>query len=304
MLQHNLDLLDTILANINHGVIVFNGHNLIQQVNPAFEILTGYTAEYVIGKDLKSFMSEQHNTTTLPSIMKSLDSGDSWQGEMKIRCQDGNSHPLHLSIHVSHGETEQSNNYVLIIQDINDETVPGKDYKSNTNRDKLTGLPNIYLFKDRLEQGIITAKRTSKSVATLIFRIDRLDIINDGLGHGFGDLLIKDVSTRLRSYFRDNDTVAYIKGNRFAMILQVTTNNDGVVVVEKLLNTMSQPFIVEKREVNVTVSLGISLYPIDGKNVDILIKHAESAMHHAKVKGGNQYMFFANDLNIKAKKRI
>jgi diguanylate cyclase (GGDEF)-like protein len=134
--------------------------------------------------------------------------------------------------------------------------------------------------------------------------LDGFAIINDGLGYKFGDSLLKSVVVRLESCIRSSDTVARLDGDRFALVLQVASADDGVKIAEKLVQAMKQPFIIDGREVGVTASIGISLYPADGENVDVLAKRAESAMRHAKKAGGGRYVFFANDMNMKAKMRI
>ncbi len=301
MSQQTQALLDIILANIDHGVIVSDANNLIQHVNPAFERMTGYTASKVVGKDPEILVSGGLNMAIISTIKKSLNSESSVTEEIMIRHSNGKTCLFHSSMHTSQ---EQSDNYVTILRSITDSNQPDENEEDNAQHDELTGLPNQHLFKDRLEQGMVASKRINKSIATLILGIDRFNIINDGLGYSFGNLLLKSVAARLQECFRESDTVAHTEGDRFGMVLQMTATNDGVTVAEKILKAIKQPFIIEEQEVTITASIGISLFPTDSENVDQLIKYAESAMHHAKQQGGNQYLFFSNDMNTKAKKRI
>lgn len=301
MSQQTQALLDIILANIDHGVIVSDANNLIQHVNPAFERMTGYTASKVVGKDPEILVSGDLNMAIISTIKKSLNSESSVTEEIMIRHSNGKTCLFHSSMHTSQ---EQSDNYVTILRSITDSNQPDENEEDNAQHDELTGLPNQHLFKDRLEQGMVASKRINKSIATLILGIDRFNIINDGLGYSVGNLLLKSVAARLQECFRESDTVAHTEGDRFGMVLQMTATNDGVTVAEKILKAIKQPFIIEEQEVTITASIGISLFPTDSENVDQLIKYAESAMHHAKQQGGNQYLFFSNDMNTKAKKRI
>ena len=301
MLKETQALLDIILANIDHGVIVSDANNLIQHVNPAFERMTGYGASEVVGKDPEILVSGDLNMAIISTIKKSLNSESSVTEEIMIRHSNGETCLFHSSMHTSE---EQSDNYVTILRSITDSNQPDENEEDNAQHDELTGLPNQHLFKDRLEQGLVASKRINKSIATLILGIDRFNIINDGLGYTVGNLLLKSVAARLQECFRESDTVAHIEGDRFGMVLQMTATNDGVTVAEKILKAIKQPFIIEEQEVTLTASIGISLFPTDSENVDQLIKYAESAMHHAKQQGGNHYLFFSNDMNTKAKKRI
>ncbi len=301
MSQQTQALLDSILTNIDHGIIVSNADNIIVHVNPAFERMTGYGASEVVGKDPEILVSGDLNMAIISTIKKSLNSESSVTEEIMIRHSNGKTCLFHSSMHTSQ---EQSDNYVTILRSITDSNQPDEDEEDNAQHDELTGLPNQHLFKDRLEQGLVASKRINKSIATLILGIDRFNIINDGLGYTVGNLLLKSVAARLQECFRESDTVAHIEGDRFGMVLQMTATNDGVTVAEKILKAIKQPFIIEEQEVTLTASIGISLFPTDSENIDQLIKYAESAMHHAKQQGGNHYLFFSNDMNTKAKKRI
>jgi diguanylate cyclase (GGDEF)-like protein/PAS domain S-box-containing protein len=301
MSQQTQALLDSILTNIDHGIIVSNADNIIVHVNPAFERMTGYGASEVVGKDPEILVSGDLNMAIISTIKKSLNSESSVTEEIMIRHSNGKTCLFHSSMHTSQ---EQSDNYVTILRSITDSNQPDENEEDNAQHDELTGLPNQHLFKDRLEQGLVASKRINKSIATLILGIDRFNIINDGLGYTVGNLLLKSVAARLQECFRESDTVAHIEGDRFGMVLQMTATNDGVTVAEKILKAIKQPFIIEEQEVTLTASIGISLFPTDSENIDQLIKYAESAMHHAKQQGGNHYLFFSNDMNTKAKKRI
>lgn len=299
MLQRTQELFDIILANIDHSVIVSDVNDHIRHVNPAFEKMTGYTADEVLGKDPEILVSEQQDVAIISSIRESLKAESSWSGEIRIRRKNGEIRLIHSSFHTL-SEPGQACNYVIIMRDITEHRGLDKDGSDKAQHDVLTGLPNRYLFRDRLEQSLIASKRVNKSVAVLILGIDRFSIVNDGLGHAFGDSLLKTVALHLKECFRGSDTVARIEGDRFGMVLQMTATDDGVTVAEKILKTIS----IEGTRVTITGSIGISIYPDDDENADRLIKYAESAMYHAKKGGGNQYQFFSNDMNVKAKKRI
>ncbi len=304
MTKQTQAVFDTIFANIDHGIIISDHNNLIQRVNPAFERMTGYTEAEVLGKDPEILVSGQQDSAIISTMRKFLNDKDYWRGEIKINKKNGKACLFHSSVQISYGQTVQPHDYVIIMNEVIKDKGTGKEEGYDIQHDVLTGLPNRYLFRDRLEQSLITSKRVNKSVAVLLLGIDRFTIINDGLGHAFGDLLLRAVGLRLKGCFRGSDTVAHIEGDRYGMVLQMTAVDDGVTVAEKILKAIKQPFDIEGQKVTVTASIGISLYPADDENADLLIKYAESAMHYTKKEGGNQYQFFSNDMNAKARKRI
>ncbi len=302
MTHQKQKLLDIILGNIDWGVIASDSNDDIRCVNPAFKELTGYAADEVLGKDPKILISGQQDVAIISSLRKSWNIEGSWPGKIEIRCKNGETCLFYLSIHTYSEQIEQPDNYVIMIRVVTENR--GLDKDGKYQHDELTGLPDRHLFKDRLQQNLIISKRGDKPVAILMLGIDSFTTINDGLGHDYGDLLLKTVAMRLEKCFRGSDTVAHTEGDRFGMVLQMTASGDGVIVADKILNAIKQPFNIEGREVTITASIGISLSPTDDEDAGQLIKYAESAMYHAKKGGGGRYQFFSNDMNVKARKRI
>ena len=174
-------------------------------------------------------------------------------------------------------------------------------------RDPLTGLPNRVLLHDRLEQGIVNAARHNTGFAFMFIDLDRFKTINDSLGHHVGDELLKAVATRLSACVRASDTVARLGGDEFAVILENLrdTDDEGAQqVAEKMVASMAAPLLVEKQPLNTSCSIGISLYPTDGRDSAALMKNADVAMYYAKEKGRNNYQFFSADMNARAQERL
>lgn len=170
--------------------------------------------------------------------------------------------------------------------------------------DPLTNLPNRFLLNDRLEQAIIASRRAKKSVALFTIGLDRFITVNDGLGFAIGDMVLKKVGERLQETSRRSDTIARLSGDVFSLVMAVTSDNDTVLLAEKILKIISEPFFVEGNEVIMTASIGISIFPADGEDAASLLKRSESAMRHAKKTGGKKYQFFAGEMNTRAKHRI
>lgn len=164
--------------------------------------------------------------------------------------------------------------------------------------DQLTGLPNRTLFQDRLRQALPQASRTGKLVALLFLDLDRFKLVNDSLGHTVGDLLLKEAAGRLTHCVRKSDTVARLGGDEFTVLLtNITSVHDAAKVAQKILDDFSRPFGLQGPELFVTPSIGITLYPFDGDDIDLLLKNADTAMYRAKQMGRNNYQFYSAEMN-------
>jgi diguanylate cyclase (GGDEF)-like protein len=173
------------------------------------------------------------------------------------------------------------------------------------NFDPLTDLPNRTLLYDRLGQAMTRAPWHKRSVAVLFLDLDRFKNINDTLGHAFGDLLLKAVAERLTRCVREGDTVARLGGDEFVLILDdLAQPGDILLVAQKILGALSSPFNLEGRELFITTSIGIALYPDDGKDYETLLKNADTAMYRAKEQGKNNYQLYSPALNAKASERL
>ena len=174
-------------------------------------------------------------------------------------------------------------------------------------RDALTGLPNRVLLHDRLEQSVFNAARHHTGFGFMFIDLDRFKTINDSLGHQVGDELLKRVATRLTACVRATDTVARLGGDEFAVILENLGNDDSEgaqAVAEKMIAAMGAPMLIDNQHLSTSCSIGISLYPADGKDSAALMKNADVAMYYAKEKGRNNYQFFSADMNAKAQERL
>ena len=172
-------------------------------------------------------------------------------------------------------------------------------------RDPLTGLPNRLLFADRLSNRLAQAARTGGRIAVMFLDLDHFKIINDSLGHNVGDHLLQDVAQRLSAALRDSDTLARMGGDEFTVILgEVCDTDDPAVVATRMLSVISEPFVMDGRELYVTGSIGISVYPQDGTDAETLVRNADAAMYRAKEHGRNAFRMFTEDLNALAMERV
>ena len=171
--------------------------------------------------------------------------------------------------------------------------------------DELTDLPNRNLAHDRIAQAISHARRSERQVAVLYLDLDRFKVINDGFGHPFGDAVLKEVGGRLARMVREGDTVARQSGDEFLILLSdLRRAGDAYIVAQKILDAFAEPFVLDGREVHISSSLGVSVFPQDGQTPDVLIGNADVAMYRAKDLGRNSYQFFTREMSDETRRRV
>lgn len=171
--------------------------------------------------------------------------------------------------------------------------------------DALTDLPNRILFEDRLFQAFVNAQHHRKNLAVLFLSLDRFKNIHDTFGHTHGFRVLQEVAERLKKAVGEGETVARFEGDEFALLLtQIGAMTDVIEIVQKVNYELNKPFIIDNREIFITASIGISLYPEDGKETQTLLRNAGSALSRAKEQGGSNYQFYISDMNQSALKRL
>ncbi|MBI1907251.1 MAG: EAL domain-containing protein [Rhodocyclales bacterium] len=190
------------------------------------------------------------------------------------------------------------------LQDITERKAHEARIEYLANHDALTDLPNRNLLSDRLAQAIAQARRGGQSLATLVLDLDRFKFINDSFGHPFGDALLKDVAARLQTAIRAGDTVARLGGDEFVIMLPgLASAADADVVVHKVLRKFADPFVVAGHELHVTTSMGVSIYPDDGTDIETLLKSADAALYRAKDGGGNGAQLYTVAMGVEVEQR-
>jgi diguanylate cyclase (GGDEF)-like protein/PAS domain S-box-containing protein len=173
------------------------------------------------------------------------------------------------------------------------------------DHDALTGLPNRRLLEDRLTQALALSYRNRKQTAVMFVDLDRFKTINDSLGHAAGDVLLKEVAVRLAKQLRVGDTICRIGGDEFVIVLpEIKRSSDAANVAQKVIEGLSLPIQVEERDLTVTPSIGISVFPDDGRDAETLIRNSDAAMYHAKETGRCNYQFFTDQMNLAASRRL
>jgi diguanylate cyclase (GGDEF)-like protein/PAS domain S-box-containing protein len=194
---------------------------------------------------------------------------------------------------------------IINYRDISQRKATEKQLEYQAYYDALTGLPNRLLFRDRVVTALAQARRGKRGVAVMYLDLDHFKLVNDGLGHSIGDALLSEVAARLQGCIRSSDTISRLGGDEFTVLLNEVVDSDSAAgVARKILQSFARPFRVEAHELFVTASIGISLFPNDGEDVETLLKCADSAMYRAKELGRNQMQLFTASMNERYVRRL
>jgi diguanylate cyclase (GGDEF)-like protein/PAS domain S-box-containing protein len=291
----------TVFENIDEGILITGADKKIIAVNKAFTDICGYDEAEVLGRDTDLLRSGRHEEAFYTDLWQTLREQGKWRGEIWNRRKNGEVFPAWQSFSAIRNGSGQISNVVSILSDISQIKQAEERLTELAHHDALTGLPNRLLFTAHLDQALERAKRHRHRIALLFLDLDRFKIINDTLGHDSGDELLKTIATRLQQCVRAEDTVARLGGDEFTVILNdITHSEDAGLLAEKMLQAVVQPVSIGGREIVISTSIGISIYPEDAKDSEGLIKCADAAMYRAKEHGRNNYQFYMAELTHKA----
>lgn len=303
--EEKLKLSDKVFENTLEGIIVTDAQENILSVNPAFTSIYGYFPEEVRGKHLSFLRSNKHKNDFITTIEASIENYGQWMGEIWHVRKDGEEFPLWLTISAIYDENGKINQLVSVFNDITELKEKEDQIRHQAYHDPLTDLPNRLLFNDRLKLEIAHSKRYQKMIGVLFLDLDRFKNINDNLGHGAGDLLLKQVAERISTHIREGDTVARMGGDEFTLIIsEIAKPEDAAIISQRILHEIKKPYMIEGKKLYITASIGICIFPNDGEDEKTLTKNADMAMYRAKEEGRDNYQFFTVDLNIRAQKRL
>ncbi len=271
--QHQLQVL---IEKNADGILIVDPKGQIQFANPAAERLFDTNKADLIGADFG-----------FPVLADDTIEIDIWQrGE-----------PCYAEMRVVDITWQGKSVFLVSLRDVTERVQTEKRMRHLATHDALTGLPNRILFFDRLHLALARAQRNHAQVAVLFLDLDRFKQVNDSYGHLIGDQVLQILSFRLEECLRHSDTVARMGGDEFTVILEnIASPHDCVAVARKILEVVSTPFVIKKQEFHFSASIGISIYPDDTEDADLLLNHADTAMYQAK-ESRNQYRFFNPNQN-------
>jgi len=285
-------------------IVITDDGERILSVNKAFTRATGYEAEEVLGKTPRVMASGRQDAEFYRKLWRTVQESGYWAGEVWDKRKNGEIYPKWLSISAVRNAANRITNYIGIFSDITERKKVEAHIEFLAYHDALTELPNRLLARDHLELAIAYSGRSGHKTAVLFLDLDNFKTINDSLGHPVGDALLKAVAKRLCDCTRDTDTVSRQGGDEFLIILADMPDTDAIATAaEKVLASLAATFHIDGHEIATSLSIGVAVFPDDGRDIDTLLKLADTAMYHAKEAGRNAYRFYAEHMNAHAIER-
>lgn len=303
--SERLRMAQKVFENTIEGIVVTDTKGMIQMVNPAFTAITGYTPDEAIGRNPRLLKSERHNQLFYKDMWDALIKTGTWQGEIWNRRKNGETYPEWLTISAIKNDYGETTHYISVFNDITEHIRKEEHIKHLAYFDALTGLPNKFLFGDRLNLAITHAQHHKHMLAVMVLDVDRFKRINDTLGHAVGDMVIQTVADRLSRCIGEGDTLSRLGGDEFMFILEEIEDVQNVTkIIHRLFDALTCPLSIHGHELHITGSIGVSMYPGDGQDLDTLVKNADTAMYRAKELGRNNYQLYTPAMNDKAIVRL
>jgi diguanylate cyclase (GGDEF)-like protein/PAS domain S-box-containing protein len=271
----------------------------IVHVNPAFEKITGYTAQEVIGRDARFLQGDDTDQPEIAVLRQLL--REQKEGRVTLRNYRKDGTLFYNELHIAPVRSAKGHvtNFVGVLNDITETKRYQEELEHHVNHDALTGLANRHLLQDRLQQALFRANRRNLRCAVMFLDLDHFKLVNDGLGHHVGDALLKSVAAELLTILRPEDTVARFGGDEFVLVAnEVQDLADVTDIAERIVTRLSTPMFIGDEEITISASLGIAVYPDDGDSVDELLKNADAAMYHAKEGGRNSFSYYKREMNV------
>ena len=303
-LQQTSNELNAILENALVGIALVKDRQLIR-VNHKFEQLFMAERHQLEGQSSRcTHISDDAFRRFGEQAQSALMQGESFEAQLEMQRFNGERFWCSLSGQAVDSENPDAGS-IWLYEDVTQQRLNEDRLPRLASVDSLTGLPNRGVFNDRLEHAIHKLQRNGGRLAVFFIDLDHFKHINDSLGHKAGDALLCEVSGRIRSCVRESDTVARLGGDEFTVVLEDISSAQYVGrVAEKILSATALPYMIDNIEVNISPSIGVSLYPADGRDVDMLIRNADAAMYHAKNSGRNNFQFYSAEMNAEAANRL
>lgn len=292
-----LQLAASVFSHAREAIIIADASNSIIEVNDTFTDITGYTHSEVIGKNPRFLQSPSKQSPEFYTAMwHVINTSDYWTGEVWNRRKNGEVYPANITVSAVKNDGDKVSHYVVLFSDITRLKEHQSQLERMANYDDLTKLPNRALLRDRLTQAIVQSQRHQKSLAVVFMDLDGFKAVNDNYGHDVGDELLITISKRMKDALRQGDTLARFGGDEFVAVLgDLTKVEDCEPLIQRLLEATAAPVRLGDNIMQVSASIGITLYPQDSADEDQLVRHADQAMYLAKQAGKNCYQLFDTD---------
>ena len=267
--------------------------------------MSGFTLDQLIGRTPRVLRSGKQGRKFYQELWSTILAGRVWSGELVERRKNGELYTVHQTITPLIDGGGEITHFIAVHEDITTRKDAEARIEQMAYHDALTGLPNRVELSNRLEQAVQQARRHSRSLALHFIDLDRFKVVNDTLGHSAGDAMLQAVAKRLTSCLRTSDTAARISGDEFAVVQpEIAGLENAASLARKIIGTMADPFFIAGRELHMSPSIGISVFPIDSQEPEELLKNADMAMYLAKKEGRNNFQFFTPELNSQIRDRL
>ncbi|HRY15809.1 MAG TPA: EAL domain-containing protein, partial [Candidatus Competibacteraceae bacterium] len=302
--------LAAVAFDTSEAMFITDQEGVIQQVNRAFCRLTGYTAEEAVGQNPRLLQSGRHNAEFYAALWHHLLANGHWSGEIWNRHRDGKVYPQWESISAVCDEQDNITHFVATFLDLTQQKAAEEAIRRLAYYDSLTGLPNRRLFLDRLSNVQAVARREGNHGALLFIDLDAFKRLNEARGHETGDRVLKEVANRLLRSLREDDTVARLSSDEFAVLLtQLPALAENAArlaigIAEKVRGVLAMPFLSPEGDYSLSASIGIALFPAGETTASELLKQADTAMYQAKAAGRNAVRFFESAMQIQVETRF
>jgi len=298
-------LFKNIFDNAIEAIYITDPKGRILTTNNSFSRITGYPASEIIGQHPALLASTPQVERSFLAMWEKLPQTGSWSGEIWGRKKDGSSCPQWLSVSVIRNDEQTITHYFAFFHDITELKRKEKQISILAYSDALTKLPNRAALEHRLTKAIARASRENRILAIFFIDLDNFKNINDSMGHDKGDQVLIEVAERLSSTIRSEDTLSRLGGDEFILLSESIQNENAVyTLASRILASLKQPILLHPNTIYVNASIGIALFPNDGRNSQELIKNADMAMYKAKSEGKNKFEMFTKEMNEKLLNRI
>jgi diguanylate cyclase (GGDEF)-like protein len=306
--QENLRLFGEAFKHTLDWVIIYNHKYYPVAFNDAFKKFFNIKDDADAPKELaRLYKFQTSETTKFWQKIQTFEAGHQWQGEDKVLLPNGDNRDIlvHIYAVASVHDKNKVKHFLVIISDITEQKAAQAKLLTLANYDSLTGLPNRTLLLDRIERGIEHARRNSNNMALFFIDLDKFKQVNDSLGHKAGDELLTIMAKRLTNKLRKEDTVARLGGDEFVIMIDEVTSAEAIsILVTEISSVIDQPITLSSQTVSVSSSIGIAMFPGDGRSSEELLKNADIAMYHAKEQGRSNFQFFTQEMDELVKGRL
>ncbi|MFZ4857750.1 MAG: EAL domain-containing protein [Desulfuromonadaceae bacterium] len=303
--RERLLLTDRAFQSTSDAIFIADASERLVYVNQAFSTITGYPVEESIGRDMWELSGASLDEAGCREMAAALARDGAWRGQFWSRRKDRQAFAAWLNISLVNDAAGHPNHVVGSFSDVTERVLNEEHIRKLAQHDSLTGLQNRAMLRENMARVLAGARRRGGRVGVLFIDLDHFKMVNDTMGHAVGDQVLIVVAQRLTLTMREDDLVSRLAGDEFVVVIPDRSETDDVVLVaDKLIKRLSEPYVMEGREFLLTPSIGISMFPVDGDAVDDLLSNADTAMYSAKNNGRANFQFFSSAMNSGTSARL